>query len=104
MGPVIAAIDPYLAYDIESRILFGIWWLLLAVKVFAVCDATIRKSAFFVAADKQNKAFWLLLLVVFLLLHLLLSDPRSIFNLIGSVAAFVYLADVRPTLRSMHHR
>ena len=99
-----AAISPYIAYDIEAQILFLIWWLLLAVKLFAAADATMRKSAFFVAADKQNKAFWLLLLVVFLLLHLLLRDPRNIFNLVGSVAAFVYLADVRPTLRSMHQR
>jgi len=38
---------------------------------------------------------------VFLALHLVLRDPLNFLNLIGHVAAFVYLADVRPTLRAM---
>ncbi len=99
-----AAIDPVIALTIESNVAFVIWLALFAVKLFALCDAVIRKDAFFVAADKQNKAFWLLLLLVFLALHVFLRDPRHVLNLIGSVAAFVYLADVRPTLRSMHSR
>lgn len=99
-----AAINPVVALTIESWVALGIWLLLLAVKVFATFDALIRKDALFVAADKQNKAFWLLLLVVFLALHYFLHDPRHILNLIGTVAAFVYLADVRPLLRSMHSR
>lgn len=99
-----AAIDPLVALTIEGWVAFVIWVLLLGVKVFALCDALVRKDAFYVAADKQNKAFWLLLLVVFLALHILLEDPRHILNLIGTVAAFVYLADVRPLLRSMHSR
>jgi len=99
------AIDPLVvALTIENRVEGVIWVLLLGVKVFALCDALVRKDAFYVAADKQNKAFWLLLLVVFLVLHILLEDPRHILNLIGTVAAFVYLADVRPLLRSMHSR
>lgn len=98
------AIDPLVAFTIEDRVAFVIWALLLAVKVFALCDALIRKDAFYVAADKQNKAFWLLLLVVFLALHILLASPLHILNLIGTIAAFVYLADVRPLLRSMHSR
>ena len=61
----------------------------------------MRSDAGFVAADKQNKAFWLLILVMFLALHILIRDPRPVLNLIGSVAALVYLADVRPILRSM---
>ncbi len=99
-----AAIDPLVAITIESWVELVIWTLLLAVKAFALVDALIRKDAFYVAADKQNKAFWLLLLVVFLALHFFLRSPQHILNLIGTVAAFVYLADVRPMLRSMHSR
>ena len=98
------AIDPYLPIRIENNIEFVIWVVLLAVKIFALADALIRKDALFVAADKQNKAFWLVLLAVFLALHIVLQTPLHILNLIGSVAAFVYLADVRPTLQSMHQR
>jgi uncharacterized protein DUF2516 len=97
------ALDAYSALLIQGWVDFGLWVILLGVKLFALCDALFRKDALFVAADKQNKAFWLLLLLVFLALHILLQDPKHILNLIGTVAAFVYLADVRPTLKSMHH-
>jgi Protein of unknown function (DUF2516) len=92
-------------FNLETLLLFGAWWVLLGVKLFAACDATIRKDAFYVAADKQNKAFWLLMLVVFLALHIIIRyNPINLLNLIGTVAALVYLADVRPLLRSMHQR
>jgi hypothetical protein len=100
--------DPFDAFNfriaVENSILAALWWALLVVKVFAAGDALFRKDAFFVAADKQSKAFWLLILVVFLALHVLLPSPITLLNLIGTVAALVYLADVRPILRSMHQR
>ncbi|MBA3308931.1 MAG: DUF2516 family protein [Nocardioidaceae bacterium] len=95
------AISPFVALDIESYVSLGIWLALLIVKVVALVDAVIHKPEFYVAADKQNKVFWLLLLGIFLALHLVLRDPLNFLNLIGHVAAFVYLADVRPTLRAM---
>jgi hypothetical protein len=97
-------IDEYLAYDIESFVEQVLWLALLGVKVFACADALMRKDAFFVAADKQNKAFWLLILAVFLALHVLVRSPQGVLSLIGTVVAFVYLADVRPILRSMQAR
>jgi hypothetical protein len=100
----VLAIDPYLPMRIEQNIEFVIWVILLAVKIFALADALIRKDALYVAADKQNKAFWLVMLAVFLALHIVLPSPIHILNLIGTVAALVYLADVRPTLQSMHQR
>jgi hypothetical protein len=96
--------DVYLAYDIENFVAQVIWFGMLGIQAFATGDALMRKDAFFVAADKQNKAFWLLILAVFLALHILIDDPRSVLNLIGAVVAFVYLADVRPILRSMQAR
>lgn len=98
-----AAIDGYLALRIEQSIEFVLWLVLLGVKAFALCDAAIRRDEFYVAADKQNKMFWLLLLGVFLVLHVLFGDS-VLFNMIGTVAALVYLLDVRPILRTMHHR
>lgn len=88
---------------IELGILRVLFFALLAVKAFALLDAVYRKDAFFVAADKRNKAFWLIVLAVFLVLQVLLWSPLQPLNLAGAVAAFVYLADVRPTLRAMRH-
>ena len=90
-------------YQIEQFIELVLLVPLLGMKVFALADAAYRKDAFFVAADKQNKAFWLIILVVFLLLQVLIRSPLQMLNLIGTVAAGVYLADVRPTLRAMRH-
>jgi Protein of unknown function (DUF2516) len=95
------ALDADFAYSIESTVALVLWFVLLAVKLFALIDALFHSDRAYVAADKQNKAFWLLLLVIFLALHILIPSPIQVLNLIGTVAAFVYLADVRPTLRSM---
>lgn len=100
---VLALVDPLLALEIESKINLGLWLILLVVKGFALGDAVIRKDEFFVAADKQNKVFWLLLLGIFLLLHVIFRES-VLFNMIGTVAAIVYLVDVRPTLQSMQQR
>ena len=90
-------------YAIEEFIELVILIPLLGMKIFALADAAYRKDAFFVAADKQNKAFWLIILAIFLILQVLLRSPLQMLNLIGTVAAGVYLADVRPTLRAMRH-
>jgi hypothetical protein len=100
---VLALVDPFLALEIEASINFGLWLILVVVKGFALGDAVLRKDEFFVAADKQNKVFWLLLLGIFFLLHLLFRES-VLFNMIGTVAALVYLVDVRPTLQSMQQR
>ena len=90
-------------FAIEDFIELVIFVPLLGMKIFALADAVYRKDAFFVAADKQNKVFWLILLAIFLVLQLLIRSPLQMLNLAGTVAAGVYLADVRPTLRSMRH-
>jgi hypothetical protein len=90
-------------YAIEQLIELVLLIPLLAMKIFALADAAYRKDAFFVAADKQNKAFWLVILAIFLVLQVLIRSPLQMLNLVGTVAAGVYLADVRPTLRAMRH-
>ena len=49
---------------------------MLGVKLFALVDALFHSDQAYVAADKQNKAFWLLLLVIFLALHVLIPRPH----------------------------
>ncbi len=89
---------------IEDQVTLVLFYGLLLVKVFALVDAVIRKDELYVAADKQNKAFWLLLLAVFLALQVVIPSPLHFLNLIGTVAALVYLADVRPALRQLSQR
>jgi hypothetical protein len=92
-----------IAFRVESIVQTVIFFPLLVMKVFALADAIYRKDALFAAAEKQNKAFWIILLVLSLVLQLLWRSPLALMNLLGTVAAGVYLADVRPRLQSLRH-
>jgi Protein of unknown function (DUF2516) len=78
-----------------------IFFVLLGVKAFAFIDAATRPAGAFVAADKQTKPFWVIVLGLFFLVHVLFPGAINLFSLIGTVAAFVYLADARPALRAV---
>lgn len=74
----------------------------LVLKVFAFGDALARKPNAFVAADKQTKKFWLIILGLALLADLIAG--RSAFGLltvIGTVAALVYVVDARPAVAAI---
>ncbi|MGH3472342.1 MAG: DUF2516 family protein [Nocardioidaceae bacterium] len=97
----LAAFDAFTAFTIESRVSLALWAVFLGVKIWALVDAIIRRGEYYVATDKQNKAFWIIVLVVVLAMHILFQSTLMILNLIGCVVALVYLLDVRPTLKSM---
>jgi uncharacterized membrane protein len=60
------------------------------VVVVALVDAAMRRDAAFVAASKQTKIFWILVLVL-----------GFFISFVGIIAAIVYLVDVRPALRQV---
>lgn len=68
----------------------------LAVQVFALVDAAGRPSHGFTSERKLSKALWLVILVVAAALTFALG--RSLFALMLTTPALVYLADVRPRL------
>ena len=69
-----------------------------AVVAFAFVDATRHRPDAFPAVDRGNKTGWLIGLGVAFVAHLLDWNPIGLINLIGLVAAIVYLVDVRPSL------
>ena len=78
---------------------------MFAAQAFAFVDALTHRPDAYVAADKLTKPAWLIILGLALVAHLLLiRDPMDLFNLVGIIAAVVYLVDVRPTLRSLTGR
>ncbi|MFY0406720.1 DUF2516 family protein [Solicola sp. PLA-1-18] len=88
-------------FAVQSGFLLLVSLVLLGVKAFALVDAITRSPEQFVAADKQTKQLWMILLVIAAVAHLLFSSPLSILNLVGTVAALVYLADARPALKQV---
>ncbi len=90
--------------SIQGWIALALTLGLLLVKAFALLDALRRPPEVFVAADKQTKNLWLLLLGLAVAADLLLRGPFGLINLLGTVAALVYLADVRPAVSGLTPR
>ena len=87
---------------IIDLIYLALFWGLLALKVYALIDVARRPTASFPAVERLTKPIWLGILGVAALSHLALIDYKfSIFGafglvgLAGTVAAAVYLVDVR---------
>ncbi|KAA1421434.1 DUF2516 family protein [Nocardioides humilatus] len=87
----------------EYWILIVVGFALLVVKIFAFANALLYSGESYLAADKLNKATWTILLGVAIVLHLA-PLPIGIINLAMTVAALVYLADVRPALAGLRRR
>jgi hypothetical protein len=82
-----------------------VFWVLaigsLGLKVFAVVDAVRVKQEAFSLAGKLTKTIWLVILGLALAINVVVLDPLSFLNLIGVVAAAVYLIDVRPAVKQV---
>ncbi len=76
---------------------------LLAVKLVAFVNSLLYQGEAYEAAGKLNKATWSILLGVGAVLQLI-GGGLGILNIVFTVAAFVYLADVRPALRGLKRR
>ena len=74
------------------------------VEAWAFIDAITRPGQAFVAAGKQTKPLWLIILGVAAVIGLAgvayRMGPTSILTVAAFVAAAIYLADVRPKVRS----
>lgn len=88
-------------FGLQNGLLSVIFLVLLVLKVFAFADALMHSAAAYVHAGKLTKNAWLLILGLGLAVHFVEGNPIGILSLLGTVAAFVYLADARPALKSM---
>ena len=79
-----------------------IYWACLGANVFALIDAVRRKPDAFVAADRQTKQIWLMILGGSLLaqwlFNALSAGVLSILGLAAIEATIFYLVDVRRQL------
>ena len=91
-------------FTIQSGFMSLLTLALFVVQAWAFIDALTRRPEAYVAADKQTKPTWLIILGVALAAHILIWNPISFLNLIGTVAAIVYIVDARPALRAVSGR
>jgi hypothetical protein len=91
-------------FQIEGSVFLVVSLVLLAVKIFALVTALMFSPDHYRAADKLTKPAWVAILGIGAAAQVLMPDVRSLINLAFTIAAFVYLADVRPALRGLHQR
>jgi hypothetical protein len=89
-------------FEFETTIMGWVSIALLVVKLWALVDAILRPGPAFTAADKLTKTAWLWILGLAFVADLVLA---SLFLMLaGTVAALVYLLDVRPAVASLTRR
>ena len=91
-------------FSYESGVLGLLFLILVLIKGWALVDALIRPAAAFPAAEKLTKAAWLWILGLGLAAHVVWPSPIGLLSLAGTIAAFVYLLDVRPSVASLSRR
>ncbi len=78
----------------------------VAVKGFAFINALLWPAASYTAANKLTKPAWLAILGLGFAAQLLLirASPINPIHLIASIAAIVFLVDVRPAVSGLTRR
>ena len=89
-------------FEFQQTVIWFVSIAVLAVKIFAFVDASLRRPDAYEATGKMNKRAWMLILGLAVLCDLLLG--MFLLWIIGIVAAFVYLLDARPALVSITRR
>lgn len=90
-------------FEIEGGIMLLVYFVLLAVKIYAFVSALTFSAASYEAAGKLTKPAWTIILGLGVVLQLLF-DGVLVLSLAFTVAALVYLADVRPALSGLTRR
>lgn len=88
---------------IPSTIGLIVTLVLGAVKLFALVTALMFSGEAYRAAEKWNKTGWVILLAIAFVLQVV-PAPILFLNLAMTIAAFVFLADVRPALNNLRRR
>jgi hypothetical protein len=88
----------------ESAFLLVVELVLVLVKVFAFVNSLTYSTESYTAANKLTKPAWAIILGLGAVVQLVVGGPLGLINLAFTIAAFVYLADVRPALSSLTRR
>ena len=86
----------------ESTLMLIVDLVLLVVKIFALVNSLLYSAEAYNAANKLTKPAWNIILGIGLVCEVV--GMPLIINLAFTIAAFVYLADVRPALSSLTRR
>jgi hypothetical protein len=90
--------------DAELGIMLAVELAILAVKVFAFVNCLMYSAESYQAANRLTKPAWAIILGVGLAVQIVIGGVIGLIGLPFTIAALVYLADVRPALASLTRR
>ena len=85
-------------FELQGAVMTILTIVLFAIKGFALVDCVSRRPAQLASLDTLPKQTWLIILGLAVLAHAVFWGPLTILNLVGTVAALVYLAQVRGSI------
>jgi hypothetical protein len=88
----------------QSIVMWVLWILFGAVKLWAFIDVMRQPAQAFPAVGRLSKVFWVLILGVAMLTGLLPNFTLGLIGIAGLIAALVYLFDVRPRIAELFGR
>jgi hypothetical protein len=93
-------------FQVEDYLSLIVQVILLGVKIFALVNCLTFSKESYSVAGKLTKPAWGAILGLGLVLQILMvgSSPINLLNLVFTIAAFVYIADVRPALAGLRRR
>jgi hypothetical protein len=91
-------------FQAESMFMLIIELVLIAVKIFAFVNSLTYSAESYTAANRLTKPAWAIILGLGFVMQLVMGGPIGLINIVFTIAAFVYLADVRPALASLTRR
>lgn len=90
-------------FDVQGTIMLVVFFVLLVVKIYAFGSSLLFSGEAYQAAGKLTKPAWCIILGLGVVLQLI-GSPIGLLNIVFTIAAFVYLADVRPALSGLRRR
>ncbi|MFC7493243.1 MULTISPECIES: DUF2516 family protein [unclassified Nocardioides] len=90
--------------DLQMGVTLIVYLVLLAVKVFAFVNSLMWSGEHYTAAGKLTKPAWTIILGLGVVVQFIFPGLINLLNLVFTIAAFVYLADVRPALAGLTRR
>ena len=90
-------------FQVEGTIMLVVFFVLLAVKIYAFGSSLLFSNEAYNAAGKLTKPAWCIILGLGVAMQLVVT-PLGFLSIAFTIAAFVYLADVRPALAALTRR
>jgi hypothetical protein len=85
----------------DGLLLLALYVLAQGLTLWAFVDALVRPAAGFVAAGKLTKPGWAAITGLATLIIFWQQSPMTFLGLPATIAAIVYLVDVRPAVRGL---